>query len=182
MLLATMMVVALVDWLFVLPDWSRMAKGPVDLASVESGGLVVAASDMFFGTKESLILPGRSTHMGDGWETRRRRGTGFDWAVVALGAPGRIERVVVETTHYKGNFPDSCTIEACHAPDVDVDSLNAGVLPWHELLPQTKLAADNDHVFARELRDIGPATHVKLNIYPDGGVARLRVWGSPTRG
>ena len=163
----------------VLPDWSHASKGPVDLASVESGGLVVAASDMFFGTKESLILPGRSTHMGDGWETRRRRGPGFDWAVVSLGAPGKIRRVVVETTHFKGNYPDSCVIEACHAPEVDVDSLNAGVLPWQEVLPQTKLSADSDHVFERELRDIGPATHVKLNIYPDGGVARLRVWGAP---
>ena len=166
----------------VLPEASRAGNGPVDLAAVESGGLVVAASDMFFGTKENLILPGRSTHMGDGWETRRRRGPGFDWAVVALGAPGRIQRVVVETTHFKGNYPDSCMIEACHAPDVDVDSLNAGVLPWHELLPQCKLGPDADHVFERELRDIGPATHVKLNIYPDGGVARLRVWGTPERG
>jgi allantoicase len=166
----------------VMPDWASVGARLVDLAAVESGGLVVAASDMFFGSKENLILPGRSTHMGDGWETRRRRGPGFDWVVVALGAEGRIRRVVIETTHFKGNYPDTCMLEACHAPDVDVDSLNAGVLPWHELLPQTKLRPDADHVFERNLSDMGPVTHVKLNIYPDGGVARLRVWGTPERG
>ncbi len=165
----------------VMPDWSSVGARLVDLAAVESGGLVVTASDMFFGSKENLILPGRSTHMGDGWETRRRRGPGFDWAVVALGAPGQVRRVVIETTYFKGNFPDSCMLEACHAPDVDVDSLNAGTLPWRELLPQTPLRADADHVFERNLGDLGTVTHVKLNIYPDGGVARLRVWGTPER-
>jgi allantoicase len=165
----------------VLPDWSAVGDREIDLAAVENGGLVVAASDMFFGSRQNLILPGRATHMGDGWETRRRRGPGYDWAVVALGTLGTIRRVVIETTHFKGNYPDSCVIEACNAPDVDVDSLNAGALPWRELLPQTNLAPDADHVFDRELRELGPVSHVKLDIHPDGGVARLRAWGTPER-
>ena len=78
-------------------------------------------------------------------------------------------------------YPDSCMLEACNAPESDVDSLNAGTLPWKELLPQTRLEADSDHVFERGLSEMGPVTHVKLNIYPDGGVARLRVWGVPER-
>ena len=164
----------------VVPDLARLKAGPVDLAAVENGGRVVAASDMFFGTKESLILPGRSTHMGDGWETRRRRGPGFDWAVIALGTPGSLQRIVVETTHYKGNFPDSCSLEACHSPGTDVDMMNAATLAWRELLAQTKLSADADHVFEREMRDVGPVSHVRLNIFPDGGVARLRLWGVAT--
>ena len=154
-------------------------NGPIDLAGVEHGGLVVAASDMFFGNKENLIMPGASTHMGDGWETRRRRGPGHDWAVVALGAPGRIERVVVDTSHFKGNYPDTARLEACLARDVEVDALNAGALPWRELLPQTKLRADTRHEFTRELADVGPVSHVRLSIYPDGGIARLRLWGVP---
>ena len=164
----------------VLPDRARLKGGDVDLAAIENGGQVVAASDMFFGTKESLILPGRSTHMGDGWETRRRRGPGSDWAVVALGVPGTLKRVVVETTHYKGNYPDTCSLEACHTPGTYVDVMNAATLDWRELLPQTKLSADADHLFERELRDVGPVSHVRLNIYPDGGVARLRLWGVAT--
>ena len=161
----------------VLPDRALFKGGDVDLAAIENGGQVVAASDMFFGTKESLILPGRSTHMGDGWETRRRRGPGSDWAVVTLGVPGTLKRVGLETTHYKGNYPDTCSLEACHVPGTHVDVMNAAMLDWRELLPQTKLSADADHVFERELRDVGPVSHVRLNIFPDGGVARLRLWG-----
>jgi allantoicase len=136
---------------------------------------------MFFGNKENLILPGRSTHMGDGWETKRRRGPGYDWSVVALGAPGTINKLVIETTHFKGNYPDSCMVEACDAGAADVDALNAAGLAWRELLPQTKLGPDADHVFERELKDAGVASHLRLNIYPDGGVARLRAWGTPAK-
>jgi allantoicase len=152
-------------------------KGPVDLAAMTNGGMVVAASDMFFGSKENLILPGRSTHMGDGWETRRRRGPGNDWIVVALAAPGRVRKLVVETTHFKGNYPDSCIVEASDAGRKSVDALNASDSKWRVLLPRKKLRADADHVFERELRKLGAVTHVRLSIYPDGGVARLRVWG-----
>jgi len=157
------------------------AHGEHDLAAIGNGGRVVAASDMFFGSKENLILPGRSTHMGDGWETKRRRGPGHDWAVVALGAPGSIKKLVIETTHFKGNYPDSCTVEACDAGAVDVDALNAAALPWRELLPQTKLGPDADHTFERQLKDAGVATHLRLNIHPDGGIARLRAFGVPAR-
>jgi allantoicase len=164
----------------VIPDPARLRAGqPSDLAAAENGGLVVAASDMFFGSKENLIMPGRSTHMGDGWETRRRRGPGNDWAVVALGAQGRVRKLVVDTSHFKGNYPDACTVEACNVPDEDVDALNAGGLPWTELLPIAKLRADTEHVFERELKDLGAVSHVRLNIFPDGGVARLRVFGEP---
>ena len=160
---------------------ARAYSGPLDLAALENGGMVIAASDMFFGSKENLILPGRSTHMGDGWETRRRRGPGYDWAVVALGMPGAIRRVVIETTHFKGNYPESCMVEACDASRDAVDALNVSGLAWRELLPRTTLGPDADHVFEAELRDMGLATHVRLNVYPDGGVARLRIWGEPAR-
>ena len=164
----------------VAPDRAALAKqGELDLAAVENGGLVVAASDMFFGSKENLIMPGLAATMGDGWETRRRRGPGYDWAVVALGLPGRITRAVVSTRHFKGNYPDRCSIDACSAPDAAVDSLNAAALPWREILPSTPLAADTEREFSSELAEAGPCTHVRLNIYPDGGVSRLRVFGTP---
>ncbi|MGH9805377.1 MAG: allantoicase [Candidatus Acidiferrales bacterium] len=160
----------------VVPDWQRLAaQKELDLAAIEHGGLVLAASDMFFGSRHNLILPGRARNMGDGWETKRRRGPGHDWAVVKLGAAGTVHRVEVDTSHFKGNFPESCSLEACRiagAAPADLSSAR-----WLELLPRTKLEADRRHTFEEELKPLGPVTHVRLNIYPDGGVARLRIFG-----
>jgi allantoicase len=167
-------------WGRVAPDWSAMPSGePIDLAAVGHGGAVVAASDMFFGNRENLILPGESTHMGDGWETRRRRGPGNDWAIVRLGRPGRIRRIEVGTRHFKGNYPDRCSIDCCHSPDRVVDALTWPEVGWRALVAETRLEADGNHIFESELRDVGPCTHVRLNIFPDGGVSRLRVFGIP---
>ena len=115
-------------------------------------------------------------NMGDGWETRRRRGPGHDWAIVKLGTPGRIERIEIDTNHFKGNYPDSASIEGCFAPGGRIDDLASAA--WRTLLPQTKLKAHHRHLFSRELRPIGAVSHVRLNIYPDGGVSRLRVYGT----
>ena len=164
----------------VVPDWSRAASGDVlDLASVVNGGAVVAASDMFFGSKENLIMPHVARDMRDGWETRRRRGPGYDWAIVKLGRPGRVRSIEVDTKHFKGNYPDQCSIDACHAPNAGIDGLSWTQHAWQPLMPKTKLAADTNHRFASELADLGPVSHLMLNIYPDGGVSRMRVLGVP---
>jgi len=161
------------------PNWARVKPGSqVDLAAVENGGVVVAASDMFFGSKENLILPGESRSMKDGWETRRRRGPGHDWAIVRLGRAGRIRRIEVDTSHFKGNYPDRCSADGCHEPDAVVDSLTSSELRWAEILGETKLEAHRLRRFEKELADVGACTHVRLNIYPDGGVSRLRVYGT----
>ena len=146
-----------------------------DLAALRNGGLVVGCSDMFFGHRHNLILPGRSTHMGDGWETKRRRGPGHDWIVVRLAARGSITRIEVDTDHFKGNAPESCSVEVCDAPDIAPEQLAGGDPGWTTLLPRTPLQADAQHRF-----DVssGPATHARLAIYPDGGIARLRLFGT----
>jgi len=114
--------------------------------------------------------------MAEGWETRRRRGPGRDWAILALGAPGRIERVEIDTAHFKGNYPDSAALEGCFAPRAGLAELADAA--WEELLPQSKLRPNARHGFAaRQLRAGGPFTHVRLLIYPDGGVSRLRLYG-----
>ena len=97
-----------------LPDWNLIKRigGQVDLAGVENGGLVLSCSDMFFGHRHNLIMPGRALNMSDGWETKRRRGPGYDWVIIKLGAVGDIRRVEVDTSWFKGNFPDSCSLEA----------------------------------------------------------------------
>ena len=164
----------------VIPDWPALARaGDVDLAAMENGGWVVVCSDMFFGHRQNLILPGRSTHMGDGWETRRRRGPGNDWTIVRLGRPGSIRRVEIDTDHFKGNAPGACSMAWCHAPAASAEALASSTVEWRELLPRTDIQPHARHRFERELRAAELATHVRLDIYPDGGVARLRVFGRP---
>jgi allantoicase len=160
----------------VVPDWQRLARrGEVDLAAAEHGGRVVACSDMFFGSRHNLIMPGDARTMGEGWETRRRRGDGHDWTIVRLGTPGTIVRAEVDTRHFKGNAPGACSLEACRAPDV----LPADA-EWMELLGRTPLHPDARHLFEGELAVAPRVTHVRFNIYPDGGVARLRLFGHAT--
>jgi allantoicase len=154
----------------VAPDWSRIARNQeIDLAAVENGGLVTACSDMFFGHRHHLILPGPALNMGDGWETRRRRGPGHDWVTIKLGELGLVQWVEVDTSHFKGNAPESCSLEG----------LVTGV--WKELLPRQPLEAHTRHFFGNEISRAGPVTHVRFNIFPDGGVARLRVYGKLCR-
>jgi allantoicase len=173
----------------VLPGWEsiRRAGGLVDLAAVEQGGLVVATSDEFFGHRHNLIMPGRALDMSDGWETKRRRGPGHDWCIIKLGATGSVRRVEVDTAHFKGNFPESCSLETALAPDAeasvhgtaaDVETTALDRLSWRELLPRTLLQAHTRHFYEDELKDTGPATHVRFRIFPDGGISRLRLYGS----
>src|SRR5438874_8451246 len=162
------------------PDWRRIAaRGRlIDLVAVQHGGLPVATSDHFFSGPLNLIIPGRPRNMADGWETRRRRGPGHDWVVLRLGARGVIERIELDTTHFKGNFPESAGLEGCDAPDLTGAAPPPSAADWRELVPSAKLRADARQRFriANAAR-LSPVTHVRLNIYPDGGVARLRLWG-----
>ena len=163
----------------VIPDLAKLSASsePVDLASVISGGRVIASSDAFFGQQQNLIMPGRPENMSGGWETRRRRGPGYDWIVVQLGARAAIQRISVETEHYKGNYPDRCSIDACDAPGAMAEDLITGRTEWRQVLGESKLEADSARLFENELRASAPVTHVRLNIYPDGGISRLRVFG-----
>lgn len=158
-----------------LPDLERWERlGEIDLGAIENGGRVVSASDMFFGDANNLLMPGRGKNMGDGWETKRRRGPGFDWVVLELGAEGRVEHVEVDTNHFKGNYPDRFSLEGCSAPDAG-PSMAPDEHDWHKLIGESKLQAHTRHHY--EVDAPGPITHVRLNIFPDGGVSRLRLHG-----
>jgi allantoicase len=162
----------------VVPDWTKTPKSkPVDLAAVENGGLPLLCSDQHYSHPQNLIMPGRAKNMGDGWETKRRRGPGHDWVILRLGAAGTLKRVELDTNHFKGNFPDTAMLEGVHMPGASPERLADEFTPWVAILPQTKLKAHTRHLFAKELAPHGPVTHVRLNIYPDGGVSRLRLWG-----
>jgi allantoicase len=161
-------------------DWPALEGRLVDLAALENGGRALAASDQHFGLKSNLILPGRAPNKGEGWETRRRRGPGYDWVIVKLGAPGTVERVEVDTNHFKGNFPESASLQACLLGDGELVAPDTDGPPWVELLPQSPLRASARHLFPKSaLLDEGPFSHVRLRIYPDGGVSRLRIHGRP---
>jgi allantoicase len=152
-----------------LPDW-RIHGGldnELELSSAELGGIVTSCSDMFFGSRHNLLFPGSSGGMHDGWETRRSRRQGSDWAVVQLAAKGTPTRIVVDTSHFKGNCPESFSLE--RSPD--------GGATWSELHPRTELRAHTKHVFAIAPAAQQEATHVRLRVFPDGGVARFRLFG-----
>ena len=175
----------------VTPDWDALRhQGEVDLACLVHGGHVVACSDMFFGSRDHLIMPGDARSMADGWETQRRRTPGHDWTIVRLGAPGTIMRANVDTRHFKGNAPAACSLDACALPEAQRGAAwdPAAAPAWHELLPRTPLKSDRRHTFdiaPRPMVPMGPVenieqvTHVRFNIFPDGGVARLRLFGRP---
>ncbi|MFN2492512.1 MAG: allantoicase [Pyrinomonadaceae bacterium] len=164
----------------VVPEWERLKRigGDIDLAAVENGGLVLSCSDMFFGHRHNLIMPGRPANMSDGWETKRRRGAGHDWVIIKLGKPGRVRRVEVDTSYFKGNFPESCSLEASNAVDASADSLTDLSVAWKNVLPRTRLQAHTRHYYEKEILDAGIVSHLRFNIFPDGGVSRLRVYGS----
>ncbi|WP_432988229.1 allantoicase [Dactylosporangium sp. CA-233914] len=156
-----------------------------DLASRALGGGVVAANDEFFAAMDNLVNPepsqfetwtyGPKGKVYDGWETRRRRTPGHDWAVVRLGAPGVIRGVVIDTAHFTGNYPPYVSVDACELPGHPSPAELADS-PWTELIPRSPVKGDTRNHFPVT----APAryTHVRLNIYPDGGVARLRVHGT----
>ena len=153
----------------------------IDLASIKNGAKALLVSDMFFSDKNNLIMPGRGKDMGDGWETKRRRDPGPDWSIVKLAAPGSVEKVIVDTCHFKGNFPDTFKLEGINTSSDNFNDANAE-LDWQPIIPQLKLYAHREHLFINEIvaETSQQFTHVKLSIYPDGGISRLRVLGKRT--
>ncbi len=148
-------------------------EGYVDLAAVENGGRALACSDEHYGSMHNLNAPGRGVNMGDGWETARRRGPGNDWVIYALAQPGVIERAEVDTAHFKGNYPDRVSLDGALFESDDLATPDSP--RWQTLLPETKLKMDQQHYF-EALEALGNVSHVRMSIYPDGGVSRLRLF------
>jgi allantoicase len=161
----------------VVKDWTAQTNELVDLAAMGNGGRALLCSNEHFGTMDNILAPGRGINMGDGWETARRRIPGFDWVIVALGHGGTVSDIEVDTAHFKGNFPDSCSIQGAFVDGGSDEQMAAQSLYWPELLPSQKLGMDQIHHFSNEVQELGPITHVRLNIFPDGGVSRLRIKG-----
>jgi allantoicase len=154
-------------------------QGSVDLGAVENGGKVVEVSDQFFGPPSNLLLPGRGVNMGDGWETKRRRTPGSDWAVIKLARRGLIDRIELDTHFFKGNAPQAVLLEALDEEEIGAEELNARLRApkgWAPLVAKTPLVQHRRH----QLDPNRPmhVTHVRVHIFPHGGVNRLRLFGS----
>jgi allantoicase len=141
----------------------RLLPGVFDLAALENGGQIIGASNIFYSSPSNLIMPGNARVMGDGWETSRRRDDGNDWVDLALACAGTVEQVEIDTSHFIGNSPGWARLSS---PD------------GRELLPRTALLPDIRHRFA--VADSASLDRLRLDIYPDGGLARWRLFGPPT--
>ena len=167
----------------VLPD-PAFLTGTVDLAAMQNGGQVTDCSDAFYSSPAHLILPGQARVMSDGWENARRRGPGHDYVIIRLGAAGRLRHVEIDTSCFVGNAPGWASLSAVDerhaAPSGGLPTGPSGRMPsaalgWREALPETRLQPDTRHRF--RLDDPSPCTHVRLDVIPDGGLARLRAYG-----
>jgi len=166
-------------------NWDNFVDNElIDLAAIKNGGKALLVSDMFFSDKNNLIMPERGKDMGDGWETKRRRDPGPDWSIVKLACAGTVRKVLIDTHHFKGNYPDSFKLEGCVVNGADIehdfsDKQFAQTVNWQPIIAQTKLYAHREHLFVSELvSDKEQAfTHVRLSIFPDGGISRMRVFG-----
>jgi len=149
----------------------------VNLAARELGARVLAWNDSHYGDPNKILMPNKGVNMGDGWETRRRREPGNDWCILALAAPGVIDRIDVDTAFFKGNYPDKCSIQGAYMPPSTDDTLITQSMFWEELLAPQPLQADSLHTFGSDRVGQKTVTHIRLNIFPDGGISRLRLYG-----
>jgi allantoicase len=163
----------------VFKDWSALRENEtVDLAAAVNGAKSILCNDMFFSHMDNLILPGRGMNMGDGWETKRNRTPdNRDWVIVRLAHKGIVRRAIIDTSHFKGNYPDSCMLEGCTVERENESNISSPEIKWTTLLPKSKLQADYEHYFEKELTSADAFTHVRLSIFPDGGVSRMRLLG-----
>ena len=164
-----------------MPQWSEIDVSQIlELSSIALGGRIVGYNDAHYGIPWVILTSGRGINMGDGWETSRRREPGHDWILVRLGATAEIEKVEVDTAHFKGNFPDQCSLQASLIGKESDEELTFAAEEWPELLPPQKLSMDQQHFYEKsQLLNLGPVNAVRLNIFPDGGISRLRIYGRP---
>ena len=174
-------------------NWEAIpADDIIDLAAATNGAKAIACNDEYFSHKDNINMPNRGANMGDGWETKRNRTpNNRDWLILRLARKGFIKKILVDTCHYKGNYPDRCRLEGCNFP-IENDFLlqniygtsrdNREGVTWTPILPEMTLQADHEHYFEKEILTQQAFTHVRLTIFPDGGISRLRLFGTVEKG
>ena len=153
------------------------ASGSIDLASAAAGSRAIVCSDQYFADMNELISTQPPLNMGSGWETKRLNRVGEDWLVLKLGQPGSLKRVELDTKHFKGNFPDSARLDGLYWPNAPAHLLPHSTY-WEPVFADAPLSADAVHSFD-DLLSAGPYTHLRLTMVPDGGISRMRCFGTP---
>ena len=163
-------------------NWSETElTETVDLAALANGARPVCWSDAHYGKPSNILAPMPGIDMGDGWETARRRGPGHDWCVIKLAAVGNIQEILVDTAHFKGNYPDTCSLQGTQLnQDLERSELIKQSEAWPTILPQQKLAADCQQNFRDQIQNHDSINFIRFSIYPDGGISRLRLFGKIT--
>ena len=155
----------------------KIINKKINLASLLDGASVIACNNEHFGKAENILAPGKAKNMGDGWETRRRRGKGNDWLILNSIDGSSIDKIEISTHHFKGNFPSYCSLQATYLPPKSSKQIVNSSNKWKYLLKNTKLSANKTHTFKNSLMKKEKINHVKINIFPDGGISRFRIFG-----
>ena len=151
----------------------------INLTSVLNGASIVGCNNEHFGRGENIIAPGKGKNMGDGWETRRSRGKNFDWLIIKFGKPGLIKKLEIDTHHFKGNYPDTCSIQTANiSKNLSNKLIVNNSKNWKFILNKSKLSANKKHVFKKFLIKRNKENYLKINIHPDGGISRIRAFGN----
>ena len=151
----------------------------MNLSSVLNGASIVGCNNEHFGRAENVIAPGRGKNMGDGWETRRSRGKNFDWLIIKFGKPGLIKKLEIDTHHFKGNYPDTCSIQTANITKKLSNKLIVNNSKnWKYILNKSKLSANKKHTLKKFLIKRNKENYLKVNIHPDGGISRIRAFGT----
>ena len=150
----------------------------INLTSVLNGAVPIACNNEHFGRAENILAPGTGKNMGDGWETRRSRGKIFDWLILKCAAPGKINKIQIDTHHFKGNYPDKCSLQAAYLNNKISDkNIVRRSANWKLLLNKVKLQAHKKHNFHNKLLKNKKVNYIRINIFPDGGISRFRAFG-----
>ena len=150
----------------------------INLTSVLNGASIIGCNNEHFGKAENILAPGKGKNMGDGWETRRSRGKNFDWLIIKLGRTGTINKIEIDTHHFKGNYPDKCTVQGTYIPKkISNYSIVKKSNKWKSLLNKVKLNANKKHSFNNKIMKKNKINFIRINIYPDGGISRIRALG-----
>jgi len=153
-----------------------------NLSSILNGASIIGCNNEHFGRAENVIFPGRGKNMGDGWETRRSRRKNFDWLIIKFGRTGIINKLEIDTHHFKGNYPDSCTIQTtCILKKISNSSVIRNSTRWKTILNKVKLKANKKHIFVNNKMKKNKVNYLRINIYPDGGISRIRTFGKFTK-
>ena len=156
----------------------KFGKKILNLTSVLNGATPIVCNNEHFGRAENILAPGIGKNMGDGWETRRSRGKNFDWLIIKCATAGRVSKIQIDTHHFKGNYPDKCSLQAAYINSkISNKSIVNSSKKWKLLLNKVKLNAHKKHNFQNKLMKNKKVNYVRINIFPDGGISRIRMFG-----